>query len=102
MIESTFTITPGKTYVYVGTDNRYKGHLYRVHRHVIDVPVYDTKVLVEPLTGPDAGQWFVVSPANFAMRYELAEEPAAVTLGLVALVPESPADTGDKPLTEYW
>jgi len=33
-------------------------------RFVIDVPSYQEKVLVEALTGPDAGVMFTCSPAN--------------------------------------
>jgi hypothetical protein len=50
------------------------GCLYRVHRHVRDVPSYQRKVLVEALNGPDQGLWFVCSLTNFAVRYELASE----------------------------
>lgn len=70
-------ITPGD-YVYTGgLPAGCAGHRYRVHRRIIDVPTFQVKVLIETLTGRDAGLWFTCSLANFARRYEpVKEEPA--------------------------
>lgn len=51
-----------------------KGHRYRLHKFVIDAPSYQEKILVECLSGRDAGLWFVVSPSNFALRYKPVKE----------------------------
>ena len=59
------------------------GCLYRLHRIVLDVPSYQHKVLVEALTGHDAGLWFVCSVANFCTRYVPAA-PLPVEPGKVA------------------
>jgi hypothetical protein len=48
------------------------GHLYRLHRFVLDVPSYQEKCLVECLGGRDTGLWFVCSVANFMVRYRPA------------------------------
>ena len=78
-IASIFTIHVGRVYIYLsGIPPRCAGHRYRVHRFVKDVPVYTEKVLVECLTGPDAGVWFTCSPANFALRYKLEDVSAVV------------------------
>ena len=65
------TIIEGAVYIYTcGLPVGCHGHPYRVLRlNVLDVPNYQNKVLVEALTGPDAGLWFVCSPANFHVRY---------------------------------
>ena len=49
------------------------GMRYRVLSiKVMDVPVYQERVLVECLEGPDKGRLFVCSPWNFWTRYEKA------------------------------
>lgn len=73
-------IAPG-VYIYQsGIPAGCKGHEYRLHRFVIDVPSKQRKVLVECLTGPDAGLWFVCSVSNFCRRYAppAAKEPEPV------------------------
>jgi len=59
-------------YVYIATmPAGRKGHTYRViDNNVLDVPSYQHKILVECVTGPDAGLKFTVTPANFLTRYE--------------------------------
>src|SRR5438132_10371895 len=67
-------IVLGRDYVYVcGFPIEAKGHLYRAHKFVLDVPSYQQKVLVEALTGDDKGLWFTCSIANFCVRYRRAE-----------------------------
>lgn len=66
------TIALGQVYEYVGALPRdCAGELYQPHRLVLDVPVYNWKVLVEALTGKDRGLWFVCSVNNFSRRYRL-------------------------------
>lgn len=48
-----------------------QGEHYRAVRLVTDVPSYQPKVLVEGVSGPDAGKWYVVSLAGFATRFQL-------------------------------
>lgn len=82
-------IVVGATYRYTNAlPARCLGQFYLVHRFVVDVPVRSEKVLVECLTGDDAGRWFTVSPAHFATRYagplgaaELAAGPALPSVG---------------------
>ena len=67
-------IHEGKEYIYTcGIPAGCIGHRYKVHRHVLDVPAYQTKVLVEALTGKDRGSWFTCSLANFAVRHRPVE-----------------------------
>lgn len=63
-------IMPGD-YIYIcGIPADCVGHRYRVHRTVIDVcAAYQRKTLVEALSGPDLGEWFTVTPANFRVRF---------------------------------
>lgn len=65
-------IIEGAVYIYTcGLPVGCHGHRYRVLRvGVMDVPNYQKKVLVEALTGPDAGLWFVCSEENFRVRYQ--------------------------------
>lgn len=68
-------IVEGADYVYVASiPAGCAGHLYRLHRTVIDVPSYQRKCLVEALTGKDQGELFVCTLHNFAIRYKLAEK----------------------------
>lgn len=67
-------IIAGRRYTYTAEIPRgCAGQEYRVHRFVLDVPSYQQKVLVEALTGNDAGLWFVCSLENFARRYKIVE-----------------------------
>lgn len=70
-------IVPGGLYTYeCGIPAGVKGERYLVHRHVLDVPTYQRKVLVEALSGRDKGLWFTCSPSNFVHRYKpYVEEP---------------------------
>lgn len=72
----TFTIRTNNLYRYLPEMPKgCQGALYRVHAFVLDVPSYQEKVLVEAVNGVDRGLWFVVTPANFAERYELVPPP---------------------------
>lgn len=78
-----FRIVFGAEYRYLGPSPAgCRGQRYRPVRLALAVPAYQEQVLVEGLTGPDAGHWFCCSPANFATRYEPV--PAAP-------VPDKPA-----------
>ena len=69
-------ITPG-VYEYLSAcPAGCKGRRYRLHRPIISVPSYQQQVLVEALDGPDAGGWYCMSLANFAIRYRLVETEA--------------------------
>jgi hypothetical protein len=57
-----------------------QGHTYRLIAPVLDVPSMQRKVLVEALTGPDAGELFVCTVDNFTRRYEAIPEKPAETL----------------------
>lgn len=67
----------GATYTYDHDEPEgRRGFLYLVER--VDVPSYpdySRKVLVEVLTGPDAGIKFVTTPLNFVQRYKLHSMP---------------------------
>jgi hypothetical protein len=64
-------IVEGGLYRYVnGIPVHARGHLYKVHAVVEDVPSYQHKILVEALTGPDEGKLFTCTPANFVVRYQ--------------------------------
>ena len=70
----SFTITVGAEYVYLsGIPAGRKGHRYVVENFIRYVPIFCTLVLVRCLTGPDAGEQFACSPANFATRYRRAD-----------------------------
>lgn len=78
------SIEEGRAYEFIGVPSDHgllpkgcAGQLYRAVRFVKDVPSYQRKVLVEALTGPDAGDWFTVSEHNFKIRYKLPEEDEA-------------------------
>ena len=63
-------LVEGKDYTYIGAyPTSCHGHKYRLVRFVVDVPSYQKKVLVEGLTGPDMGAFFVLSEAAFAVRF---------------------------------
>ena len=63
-------VVPGD-YIYTGEWPRgCAGQRYRVHRRVLYVPVNQVHVLVEALTGSDAGLWFTCALDNFAHRYK--------------------------------
>jgi len=63
-------IVEGATYLYVADSPPCcKGHRYRVAKFILAVPAYQEQVLVEALSGPDAGLWFACSPWNFSTRY---------------------------------
>ena len=67
-------IVPG-LYVYTGSlPKGCAGQKYRVHRRILDVPYMQIKVLVEAVSGQDAGLWFACGLANFAVRYKAAPE----------------------------
>lgn len=69
-----YTITLDAVYAYQAELPRgCKGHQYVPRRFVLDVPAYQQKVLVECLSGKDAGLWFVCSLMNFARRYRRVE-----------------------------
>jgi hypothetical protein len=73
-------VIEGADYTYLsGIPAGCAGHTYRLHRFVTDVPSKQRKVLVEALTGPDAGLWFTCAVANFCRRYERKEAPHEVT-----------------------
>lgn len=79
MSDDGFRIREGAEYLYtVLLPRGCLGHRYRVLAFILDVPSLQQKVLVQALTGPDAGLLFSVSPANFATRYEPVPEPVAV------------------------
>jgi hypothetical protein len=66
-------LRPGGLYTYQASHPPgCAGHLYRLHRFVLDVPSRQTKVLVEAKTGADKGLWFTCSVANFCTRYRYA------------------------------
>lgn len=67
---SNIEITPGDYVCVKGVSPEFLGHRYRAHRVVIDVPAYQRKVLVEGLTGPDRGEWYTCTPANFRVRFQ--------------------------------
>ncbi len=70
--EGLSSITQGGLYVYIREIPRgCAGHIYRVHRFILDVPSYQHKVLVECLSGQDEGLWFTCSLDNFRVRYRL-------------------------------
>lgn len=50
------------------------GHLYRAHAMAKDIPSYQQKVIVEGITGPDAGDWWSCSLAIFLNKFVPAEE----------------------------
>lgn len=69
-------IVQGGTYSYHGLPKKCQGHLYRVlDTDIIDVPSYQHKVLVECVTGPDAGMKFTCTLDNFIRRYRLESFP---------------------------
>lgn len=74
--DSRYKIKEGAVYEYTchQPSGRF-GAKYRVDRFIQDVPSYQWKVLVECLTGPDAGIWFTVSPSNFSYRYVEVSSP---------------------------
>ncbi len=75
-------IAPGREYVYVNAIPAWaQGQRYRVLRFIWDVPTYQRKVLIEPLTGRDKGVWFCCSVANFVVRYEPAPDQDMGTAG---------------------
>jgi hypothetical protein len=83
--EPIITAVEGSEYVYTATiPAGCKGHRYRLLKLVLDVPTYQQKLCMVALTGPDSGRWFVVSPWNFAQRYEPAEVDAPQTPDPVA------------------
>lgn len=65
-------IVEGGVYAYMcGIPRGVYGEKYRVVKnHVLDVPSYQYKVMVEALTGRDKGKVFVCTPANFVHRYK--------------------------------
>lgn len=66
-----YRIVEGATYVYeADLPPGCKGGHYKAVRFIKDVPSYQTKVLVECLSGKDRGLWFTCTPANFAQRYK--------------------------------
>src|SRR5215469_2524165 len=84
--QKLFTVVMPAVYRYKGElPPECKGHLYKAHRVVTDVPSYQEKILVEGLTGVDVGLWFTVAPFNFALRYDRVGEPSSVE---VPQVPE--------------
>lgn len=75
--DEAFVITAGAVYIYqAALPAGCAGHRYRAARFIVDVPSYQKKVLVECLSGRDAGLWFTCSLANFARRYRLAAKGA--------------------------
>lgn len=76
-----FRIVEGAEYLYLAaTPAGCRGQRYRVLRvDVLAVPANQYQVLVEALTGPDRGLWFVCSPWNFSMRYTPAPVEAPPT-----------------------
>jgi hypothetical protein len=77
--EPIITAVEGADYLYTAdVPKGCKGHLYRIVHFVQDVPSYQEKLCMEALTGPDRGLRFIVSPWNFALRYEPAEHPVTV------------------------
>ena len=74
---SDFLIFFGRDYFYtIDLPKGCCGARYRLHREILDVPSYQTKLLVECLSGKDVGLWFTCTPANFERRYKLAEDSA--------------------------
>lgn len=68
-----FRILFGRVYIYAtGFPVSRHGFRYRPLCEVLDVPSYQTKILVEALSGPDQGLKFTCTPENFSRRYELA------------------------------
>lgn len=66
------------------------GHRYRLLRFVVDIPSYQKKVLVEGLTGPDIGAFFVLSEVTFAVRFDEVVGPPLVAVPL----PQEPVQRG--------
>lgn len=69
-----------------------RGRHYMAWITVLDVPSYQTKILMEALNGPDRGLWFTVTPANFITRYAKIIEFEAV--GTVVEPTGTPGEVG--------
>jgi hypothetical protein len=62
-----FQIVEGAEYEYHSAQpSNCTGHRYRVLRLATTAPQYQKVVVVEGLTGPDVGEWFVCTYFNFS------------------------------------
>lgn len=72
---SQYGLEEEKEYVYIAEQPKHaKGQRYHLYRAILDVPSYQTKILIAGLTGMDQGRLFAVSINHFVTRFEKAKE----------------------------
>lgn len=79
--EEICRIIPGAVYRFTSENPLIKGchnHLYRVLHLAMLVPVYQSCIVVEAMSGPDKGKVFCVTEINFALRYAPLSPPNGV------------------------